>query len=307
MTVSVIMPVFNAGNALREAVRSVLDQSYEDLQVICVDDGSDDGSAQVLDELAARDSRLEVIHQTNAGPGMARNTALDLVRGEWIMFVDADDSIEGTYVADLLDRARKTGADLVISDCLICDEDGMRPFGFTAPGQFYDNRESLWRAFMASRISWTLWGRIYRAELWDDLRFEPQDYIAEDLDANACIYWLAGLKVATCGSTGYRYHVHPGSVDHTFTPRHLQQYSVFEEVLAAAEDLGIDGAVWYEERALNCLKKAITAKRLVREAVDGVKRHKAEAMASPDCDRGLRLRLRLATAGPLGRALLMRV
>ncbi len=90
-TFSIIVPAFNVAPYLRECLDSVLAQTIADWECICVDDGSTDGSGAILDEYAARDMRFRVIHQANAGVGTARNRALDMVRGEWICFLDGDD------------------------------------------------------------------------------------------------------------------------------------------------------------------------------------------------------------------------
>jgi glycosyltransferase involved in cell wall biosynthesis len=91
---SIIIPVFNVAPYLRECLDSVLAQTFTDWEAICVDDGSTDESGAILDEYAEKDSRFKVIHQQNAGVSAARNAALGVVRGEWVWFVDSDDSIK---------------------------------------------------------------------------------------------------------------------------------------------------------------------------------------------------------------------
>jgi len=88
---SIIIPVYNVAPYLRECLDSVLAQTFTDWECICVDDGSTDGSGAILDEYAAKDKRFNVIHQTNAGVGAARNAALDMVKGVWVGFLDPDD------------------------------------------------------------------------------------------------------------------------------------------------------------------------------------------------------------------------
>lgn len=90
---SIIIPVYNVAAYLRECLDSVLGQSFADWEVICVDDGSTDGSGAILDEYAARDERFRIIHQPNAGVSAARNAGLETARGEWLWFVDADDAV----------------------------------------------------------------------------------------------------------------------------------------------------------------------------------------------------------------------
>ena len=95
-TVSVIIPVYNAANYLRRCLDSALGQTLKDIEVICVDDGSTDGSSAILAEYARADSRVRVIRQDNAGQGAARNRALELAQGEYAYFMDADDELAET-------------------------------------------------------------------------------------------------------------------------------------------------------------------------------------------------------------------
>ena len=88
---SIIIPVYNVAQYLRECLDSVLAQTFGDWEAICVDDGSTDGSAAILDEYAAKDARFRVIHQENAGVSAARNAALDAAKGEFFLFLDGDD------------------------------------------------------------------------------------------------------------------------------------------------------------------------------------------------------------------------
>lgn len=94
--ISVILPVHNVAPYLRECMESVINQTYKNLEIICVDDGSTDESPAILDEYAARDPRVRVIHQRNRGVSVARNTGLDLASGECVAFVDTDDYLEPT-------------------------------------------------------------------------------------------------------------------------------------------------------------------------------------------------------------------
>lgn len=314
-TVSVIVPVYNAANALERCLDSVLAQEYRDLQVILVDDGSTDASAQICDDAAAADARVQAFHRANGGPPAARNTGLDAVRGAWTFFVDADDAIEPDYIAQLVECAVREGADIVLSDCLMVEPSGTRRFGMVVPDKLYTTRDALWQDFLSDRLPWSLWGKLYRSNLFDGLRFDPQDYIAEDLDMNARIFAREGLRVATTPSTGYAYTVAEGSVDHSFTARHLRQLEVFERVvqLARSLDLQADASpeAFYEERVLSCLRKAIKAGALNAQVTSAFKRalalHRAEVLTDPHASKGLKLRMRASRLGPKAYAILNRL
>ena len=112
---SVVMPVYNATAFLQEAVQSVLASGVEAVELLCVNDGSRDGSGEMLDALAAADSRVRVWHQANAGASAARNAALQHVRGQYVTFVDSDDVVSPTYLKTLVETAERTGADCVVT------------------------------------------------------------------------------------------------------------------------------------------------------------------------------------------------
>lgn len=114
--VSIIVPVHDAAGNLDRCIASILAQDIDDFELILVDDGSTDGSSEICDEAARRDGRVRVIHQQNAGVSVARNRALDIARGTYLQFVDADDWIAVEASRLLVRAAEKTGADMVVSD-----------------------------------------------------------------------------------------------------------------------------------------------------------------------------------------------
>ncbi len=103
MRFSVVIPVYNAEKFLRSCLDSVAGQTFSDWECLCVDDGSADGSADILDEYAARDARFRVIRQPHCGVGPARNVALDMATGDYVVFVDADDALEQDALLSLKD------------------------------------------------------------------------------------------------------------------------------------------------------------------------------------------------------------
>lgn len=110
--ISVIIPVFNAEKYIAQCLRSVQEQDVEDLEVICVDDGSTDGSAAMVEELAARDPRIRLIRQENRSAGAARNHGMRYARGKYLHFMDADDALYPGIYRRAADRLEQTGGGL---------------------------------------------------------------------------------------------------------------------------------------------------------------------------------------------------
>lgn len=115
-TVSIIIPVYNIENYIANCLESVLNQSYSQLEIICVDDGSNDSSAQIIRSFAKKDSRVIYVRQDNAGVSAARNKGLDTATGDYVFFLDGDDYLHRQAVEILVDGAVKTGAQMICSD-----------------------------------------------------------------------------------------------------------------------------------------------------------------------------------------------
>ncbi|MDR2869804.1 MAG: glycosyltransferase [Deferribacteraceae bacterium] len=112
--VSVIVPVYNVEQYLRECMDSILAQTLREIEIICVDDGSTDGSLAILQEYAAKDERVQILTQANAGAGAARNKGLAVARGEYLSFLDGDDFFDKRMLAIAYAKARKAAADIAI-------------------------------------------------------------------------------------------------------------------------------------------------------------------------------------------------
>ena len=100
--VTVIVPIYNVKNYLKQCLDSIINQTYSKLEIILVDDGSTDGCASICDEYAKADNRVHVIHKKNAGLGMARNSGLEIANGEFVVYVDSDDWLEKNMVEKML-------------------------------------------------------------------------------------------------------------------------------------------------------------------------------------------------------------
>ena len=122
MKLSVIIPVYNVEKYLRECLESVVNQTLQDIEIICVNDGSTDSSALILDEYARNDNRIKVYTQENQGQGAARNMALELAQGDYIAFVDSDDWLEVSALEELYKFITEKGAEAVVFDFVECSE-----------------------------------------------------------------------------------------------------------------------------------------------------------------------------------------
>ncbi len=128
--VSIIVPVYNAEQYLRQCIESVLDQTLQDIELILVDDGTPDNSGVICDKYAECDNRVKVIHKENAGMVAARNDGLRTAKGNWVLFADADDFFELTALNELYKRGEESNADIVFGDINVLEGDKSRTVEF---------------------------------------------------------------------------------------------------------------------------------------------------------------------------------
>lgn len=178
-TVSVIVPVYHVKPYLNSCLDSILAQTYENLQIILVDDGSTDGSGSICDQYAARDPRIRVIHQENLGVSAARNAGLAAATGTWIGWVDSDDWIEPEMFARLLEGATQENADIALCGRYQEYPDRRVPFGPKSEAVLTGSA-GLLSLLEETQMDNALYDKLYRRELFDGIRF-PEGRTYEDL------------------------------------------------------------------------------------------------------------------------------
>ncbi len=173
--ISVIVPVYNVGDYLHDCLASILAQSYRDIEVILVDDASTDGSDRLCDTYAARDQRVQAVHlSANSGPSAARNEGIRRARGEYIVFVDADDTVEPRLIETLYTNLAETGADISI-----CGADGIQLQ--SGPARVYTRAEAVGRLAKGAPFNHVPWGKLYKARLVKRCPFDEKVFYSEDL------------------------------------------------------------------------------------------------------------------------------
>lgn len=211
--ISVIVPVYKVEKYLKACIDSILAQTYRDFELILVDDGSPDNCGKICDEYARRDDRIIVIHQENQGQAGARNTALDIAKGEFVTFIDSDDIVNDQYLEKLLDAMRDD------TDITVCK---FHHFERTGELSMHDedrasyknyNGESIAIAIFNGEISAGPCGKLYRTGVINDTRF-PVGRIHEDVVFTPIVCYLA--KKAICiNEKLYYYRQHNSSTIHS--------------------------------------------------------------------------------------------
>ena len=251
--VSIVIPIFNAEIFLRECLDSLLSQSYQDWEGILVDDGSTDSSGKIMEEYARGDSRFKVLNIANSGPSEARNKGILSCRGEYLMFVDADDALLPGAIDLLLSAMQRTGADIVEGRFIAgtrpprtnTQKTGIKKTRIFAPDDAV--ADMLYQKHFTSAP----WGKIFRRCLFDGLQFK-QGIIYEDLDLMYKLFLRAG-KVAYINNDVYFYRQSNSSLMHSWNEsrldvlevtRDIEQYMIehFSHLVPAARDRRLSAA-----------------------------------------------------------------
>lgn len=164
--VTVIIPVYNVEKYLKKCVESVLAQTYKDIEIILVDDGSTDKSGDICEELARTDGRIRVIHQKNKGLGGARNTGIDNCNTEYLLFLDSDDYIHPQLIERCLCAARESKCDMVLFDSVSVDENGK--IGVKYGAQVTENIILPEKELRIISKNPTAWDKLYKTSLFKD-------------------------------------------------------------------------------------------------------------------------------------------
>lgn len=203
--VSVIVPIYRVEKYLKKCIKSIKQQTYSNLEIILVDDGSPDGCPEICDMEAQKDSRIIVIHKENGGLSSARNAGIDAAQGEYIAFVDSDDYISEKFIEILLDMCLDNEADIAQCDFLAVNEKSQTlPWKRHQRVEICSGREAVHRFCCAGdAVKYIVaWNKLYKKQLFTNIRY-PLNKIHEDEFTTYKILWKAH-KVAI--TTSYLYY-----------------------------------------------------------------------------------------------------
>lgn len=230
--VSIIVPIYKVELYLRRCLDSIVNQSYTNLEIILVDDGSPDNCPQICDEYAANDNRIVVIHKENGGLSDARNAGLDICKGEYVSFVDSDDWVDEKYIEILLDLAIKENADISIGNHSFAYEDGsITKFSFESKS--YLKSEAIKKIILYQTLPWgASWGKIYKRRIFLKYNF-PVGKIHED-DYTSYKFIYEANKVICIDKSLYNYFQRNDSISkidttYDFTEVRKEQFSFLLE------------------------------------------------------------------------------
>lgn len=294
--ISVIVPVYNAQNFLEDCIDSVLAQTYQNFELILVDDGSTDRSSEICDRYAEKDIRVQVIHQVNQGQATARNRALMRARGNWVCFVDSDDLIHPQMLELLYNAVYQSS--LNMSMCGYVESD-------VIPSDFYSNYD---KQFVTLRLdesvlvemlskdqypSWVVWCKLFRREIiMQNLFTEGRVY--ED-NAVVCRWVYNAESAAVVPYDMYFYRINPqGTTKSSFSLKQLDYLWALQEILtffaeieykklhnAFCELYVVSAAVFYRT-VIDQLNRKDIAKKIKRDMLSVLVQNRADLKLSTE-------------------------
>lgn len=179
--ISVIVPVYKTEGILDRCVESIVGQTYKNLEIILVDDGSPDNCPAMCDEWAEKDSRIRVIHKENGGVSSARNAALDIATGDYIGFVDSDDWIEPEMYSSLIQKISESGKNIALCSYYAVEISGERYECRCVVDKEVLDKDDYFRFIVLGGDGGYIWNRLYDADILKEVRFDEDIWYSEDL------------------------------------------------------------------------------------------------------------------------------
>ena len=227
LKVSILIPCYNVEKFLPHCLDSIINQTYNNLQIILIDDGSKDGTWDILQEYSAKDSRIEVYHQDNHGVAYTRNQLLDKIKGDYFLFIDSDDWVELGMVEFLLERAKQEGADMVTCNAVINET----PVSPIYSEKIYNREQAIKRFLYHIEFRGSLWNKLTNVTL---LHNEPRFHRGISYGEDALFCWellKEANKVIYTNRQFYHYRMNMDSISHgIFGSKKLSGHQVWSAI-----------------------------------------------------------------------------
>ena len=295
--VSVIIPVYNVEKYLTRCLESVIAQTYSNLEIVLVDDGSTDNSGKVCDNYMTKDTRVKVIHKKNGGLSDARNVGIDEACGEFIAFVDSDDWVTRDYIESMYTKLAKYNCDIAICGVKRTSKGNLKGKKITEKLQIYFKDEAI-KQLLYQKISTSACGKLYKASLWDGIRFQVGK-LYEDVEPIFLIFDKC-MKVVISNKINYYYFYRTGSiVNQNFSRSKLDYVENCKKILEYVkqdypqfEKAAISRLMWAEIHVLMHMEKPSDSPEVFNMLMEDIKRYRGIVLK----DSGNKLKTRAVAA-----------
>ena len=260
--ISIIVPVYNVERYLRKCIDSIIAQTYTNLEILLLDDGSLDHSGKICDEYKEKDNRIKVIHKKNTGVSSTRNEGLEIITGEYVTFIDADDYVETDMIEVLYKSLKKYEADISICGTTDLDSDYKTVRQSKCKQTIeMDKKNALKELLNEEVFTCVCWGKLYKVTLFQNLKFNEKTKIAEDLEI---LYKILDKcnKVVYVSEKKYNYILRNDSATKKeFNKDWLREIEISKEILDFIDknykDIYIYAAKRYVRINVTCILKIL--------------------------------------------------
>lgn len=210
--ISVIIPIYKVEKYLDECLYSIVNQTYENLEILLVDDGSPDNCGKICDEYAQKDNRIKVIHKENGGLSSARNAGLDIAKGEYISFVDSDDVIDEKFIETLYKMCINNSVDIAICDYMRFTDTIEKDKSENTINVYSSKKvqNDMYENIISEKVVVT-WNKLYKKYLFEEIRF-PVGKIHEDEFTTYKLLYASKSDIAVTNSKFYYYRCNPNGI-----------------------------------------------------------------------------------------------
>lgn len=234
--ISIIIPVYQVEKYLSECIESIIRQTYKNIEIILVDDGSTDSSGCICDNFAQTDSRIKVIHKKNEGVSKARNIGIKNASGNYICFIDSDDYVKKDYIKRLYELCIENNSDISICG-VINIENGQVKTKSKAINTVYSSEEAIKGIFDEKYFCCVMWGKMFKKILFKSYNFCENIAVAEDLQIIYKIFDEASSIAINTKECLYYYRVREGSAQNSkFNKNHEKELEILEEAIIYLRD-----------------------------------------------------------------------
>lgn len=247
--ISIIVPCYNVEKYLSKCIESIIYQTYNNIEILLVDDGSPDNSGKICDDYAQTDNRIKVIHKKNGGLSDARNVAIDIANGEYILFIDSDDYVSVNHVESLFNMISSTDSDIAIQEIMPFYE-GTSPKDMTNKVKqeiVYNSNEALINMFYQKKFDNCACSKLYKKNLFNNIRY-PKGLLYEDLATTYRIL-LHSKKIVFSDYKSYYYLLRNNSIEGC--PFNFKKYesciNIIKQLEKDRKDMSIN-----VQKALDC-------------------------------------------------------
>lgn len=231
--ISIVIPVYNVETYLRLCLDSVLAQTFTDWECILVDDGSQDNSGKICDEYAAKDARIKVVHKENEGSSAARTAGLDAAKGQYCVFVDADDWVDADYL-EKMEKAAKDGADVVLCDYYMNNDTTEQ---YIKNGPTSCDPKTVINEILSRKLHAGLWNKMFTRELCtgSDVCFPKYNYYEDMYFLISVLQHAKKITYLPPPSATYHYRYNPSSYTHD--SNRARRFRLYEESVLNLNEL----------------------------------------------------------------------